>query len=95
MTNGCLFGDGEITRGAGEHAILTPSPTGAGPLAFGHLTAPRHTHPAGVQKERPNHLGSATAPLHRHRPFTGLRKYMVQTLLPCPGTGTHTPQQAS
>ena len=45
--------------------------------------------------ERPNHLGYATAPLHRNRPPTGLSKDLVQTPLHCSDQGTHTPQQAS
>ena len=84
MTHGCHFWCRGDNPGAGEHAILTPSPTRAGPPAFGHLPPPsprRHTHPAGVQKERLNEwvlhqrLCTATGPL-------GLRKDMVQALLP-------------
>ena len=55
MTNGCLLGEGEITRGR----VGTPY----------------------VQKERLNHLGFATVPLHRYRPFTGLRIIRTATEL--------------
>ena len=53
MTHGCHFGYRGDKPGAGEQAILTPSPTGAGPPAFGLLPGPtpRHSHSEGVQKE--------------------------------------------
>ena len=103
MTHGCHFwcrGD-KPGGGGGEHAILTPSPTGAGPPVFGHLPRPPTPAFRGSPERTPEpertteRVGSATALLHRYRPFTGLRKDMVQTLLPCPGPGTHTLQQAS
>ena len=78
MTHGCHFWCRGDNPGAGEHATLTPSPTPSGICLPSPL---RHTHSAGVQKERldewvlQQRLYTATGPL-------GLRKDMVQALLP-------------
>ena len=46
-----FFRDGEIDRGAGEHAILTPSPTGAGATSPQSSNWPKDpTIPEGTQE---------------------------------------------
>ena len=59
---------------AGEHAILTPSPTGAGPHTFGHLIGPLSPPSRRSPEETPELLMPCNS--DRNKPVKDLRKDM-------------------
>ena len=83
-------GRGDRPR-AGEHAILTSSPTGAGPPVLSLRNGPKTAHsgrsPGVSERYTPTQTTSLvafrrTTSQHRNKPVTGLRKDMLQTPTP-------------